>query len=836
MDTSRRAATPKLAYDMMIQVRVWLAVAVFLGFPGFLRFRVLAAQQPEAAAKYQGRPVVQIQFDPADQPYPPAELMGFLAVKHGQPLKQTDVRDSIERLFATGRYVDIQVDATPSNDGVVLRFITKNRWFIGDVEVSGRISSPPNFAQLEDASQLDLGQPYSDDKITQALAGQNRLLENNGLYRPHIQHVFDYDPAHQQINVRFQVDSGPRARFTTPVLEGDLKMDQGKVLDAIGWRRWLLRSWKPITQARVRDGLDNLRKLYERADRLEARISLNSLSFDPETQTALPTVMIDAGPQIELRTIGAKISQKNLRRYIPVFEEHTVDQDLLAEGARNLRDYLQSQGYFEAEVEFKQQRVTNDRAAIDYLVNTGERHKLVHIEIRGNHYFTAQAIRERMLLHEAGLLQFRYGRYSESFLRHDEDAISTLYQSNGFRDVKIKHQVDDNYGGKAGDLAVAIDIEEGPQYFVNSLVVEGISQLNKPALVSRLSSIDGQPFSEFNVAVDRDTILGEYFRNGFPNASFEWSSEPASRAHRVSLRYIVSEGRRETIRDVLVSGLETTRRGLVDDTLRLKAGDPLSPTAVTDAQRRLYDLGIFERVDAAIQNPDGDEANKYVLYQVEEARRYTMAVGVGAELARIGGCQTCLDAPAGATGFAPRFSYAITRNNIWGAGHSISLRTRVSTLEEQALLNYTWPRFADSNKLAVSFLGLYDDSRDVRTFSYKRAEASAQLSERISKSITLLYRYAFRHVSIDEATLKISPLLIPLLSQPVRVGIASTTMVLDRRDDPIDPHRGMYNTVDLGLADSAFGSQRSFVQFLARNSTYHPITKRITLARSTEFG
>ena len=44
----------------------------------------------------------------------------------------------------------------------------------------------------------------------------------------------------------------------------------------------------------------------------------------------------------------------------------------------------------------------------------------------------------------------------------------------------------------------------------------------------------------------------------------------------------------------------------------------------------------------------------------------------------------------------------------------------------------------------------------------------------------------------------------------------------DRRDDPIDPHRGIYNTVDLGLAENAFGSQRNFGRFLARNATYHP--------------
>jgi outer membrane protein assembly complex protein YaeT len=582
--------------------------------------------------------------------------------------------------------------------------------------------------------------------------------------------------------------------------------------------------------------MEDIRQLYQKEDRLQARISLDSLEFDPETRTGQPTLTIDAGPRIEVRAIGAKISQKNLRRFVPVFQEHAVDQDLLAEGARKLRDYLQSRGYFDAEVEFKQQRVTNDRASIDYLVNTGERYRLVHLEVKGNRYFNAEAIRERMVLQQSAFPESPRGRYSESLLSQDEQSITGLYQSNGFRDVKITHRIESPYRGIPGDMAVFIQIEEGPQYFVDRLEVEGISQLDKAAIMAKLSSGAGQPFSEFNVAVDRDTILAEYFRKGFPNATFEWSSEAAARPNRVDLRYVINEGRPQFVRDVLVSGLQATSPSLVRRTIRLKAGDPLSPTAITDAQRRLYDLGIFEKVDTAIQNPDGDTPDKYVLFGLREAARYSTAIGVGAEVARIGGCQTCLTAPAGATGFAPRVSFSVTRNNMWGVAHTLSLRTRLSTLDRLALLNYQWPRLTGTNQFSLSFTGVYEDSRDVRTFSVKRYEGSVQLSQRLSKATALIYGYTYRHVSVDQSTLKISPLLIPLLSQPVHLGLLSAALIQDHRDDPIDPHHGMYNTLDIGVAENAFGSQRNFLRFLARNSTYHPVTRRIVLARNTEFG
>ena len=181
----------------------------------------------------------------------------------------------------------------------------------------------------------------------------------------------------------------------------------------------------------------------------------------------------------------------------------------------------------------------------------------------------------------------------------------------------------------------------------------------------------------------------------------------------------------------------------------------------------------------------------------------------------------------------------------WGrAGELVSsvdshleyLANHAQLWEKQALLNYTWPHFGRSDNLALTFTGLYEDSRDVRTFSYKRQEVSMQLSERFSKSFTFLYRYTYRRVDVDQATLKITPELIPLLSQPVLLGLFSGTVIEDRRDDPVDPHRGIYSTLDVGLAEHVFGSERNFMKILARNATYHQLGSKVVLARSTSFG
>ena len=783
---------------------------------------------------FQGKRIVSISFDPARQPVNSTDLHAILPLKTGTGLKMQDVRDAIKRLYATGHYLDIQVDAQPEADGVALRFLTKSSWFIGRVFVEGAPPEPPNNGQLVNATSLDLGQPFYGHDVRNAASAISRALENDGYYESTVAPQLEYDQDTHQVHVRFTIESGKRAHFEhARVLGAEGGAVAGKVADATRWKGWF--GWQPFTRVRVQRGLERVREYYRKRQRLLASVSVDDLIHDPERRSVQPVLAVDAGPVLDVRVVGAKLSRSKLKRYLPIYEERTVDRDLLLEGKRNLRDHFQGEGYFEVEVEFKEQRVRDGHAYLDYIVNLGNRHRLAYVGIQGNKYFDKETIRERMLL-TAKSLSDRRGRYSESLRRRDEENIAALYQSNGFPSVKVSSKVVDDYLGRRGDLGVFMTVEEGPQWLVSKFELQGVDAEQREKIVPLIASGEGQPFSPSNVAIDRDNVLAFFFSNGYPNATFEWSSDPEG-PNKVRLLYAVSEGPRQFVRGVLVGGLETTRRKLVDrNLLSVAPGDPLSQISMAETQKRLYDLGVFARVNMAVQNPEGDTQRKYLLYQVEEARKYSIATGFGAELARIGGSQTSFDSPAGKAGFSPRVSFDASRLNLQGLGHTLSFRSRLSTLQRRALLTYTAPRIRNEPGLNLSFSGLFDDSRDVRTFSAKRQEASMQLSQRISRPTTAFYRFSYRRVSVDESTLKINPLLIPLLAQPVRLGILSGNLIRDKRDDPTDAHKGVYSTLDAGIASGIFGSQANFVRLLARNSTYHPIGKKLVLARATTAG
>jgi outer membrane protein assembly complex protein YaeT len=786
---------------------------------------------------FEGQTVIRYEF-PKDQPLDLDDLRNALessGVKKGAPLDEAAVRSAIQHLFATGRFTDIKVDAEPAPGGVILHFETRNAWFIGDVSVEGKVGEPPNLGQLSNATGLDLGTPFDASLLGPAEDGIRKLLTADGYYGATITHRLDYQDA-QQVDITFRVEAGKRAHYTDPKIVGtNLVLTPARIIRSTGWHRFLVPGWRGVTQKRTNQGAQNVRVRYEKANRLLATVTLSKLDYNAALRVVQPTLTVDPGLSLEIKTIGKKIGKGEIKSNVPIYDEHTVDRDLLQEGANNLRDELQAAGYFDAQVEYREPRAVSDKEEIDYVITPGPRSRLVALTVTGNRYFRTPTIRERMFL-EPKSIQFFHGRFSNEFLRRDKESISSLYQANGFRDVAVTSRISQDYKGKKGDIAVAITIDEGKQWIVNKLSVEGYSKLDLHRIISTLNSSADQPFSDFNIAADREQILNYYFQNGFPTAEFSWTSTPGSKPNLVNLTYSLKEGNQQFVRRVIYEGLHAAKARLVDKQITLNPGDPLSAVSMGETQRRLYDLGIFAKVDMAVQNADGEGAHKYVLYDMEEASRWNLTGGLGAEIARIGGSSAANDLsnPGGATGFSPRVEVDVTRLDLLGLGQTLALRSQYSSYDKRAELTYLLPRILDRRNLDLTISTLYDDSYDVRTFADKREEVSAQLTDRISKATTAFFRFSYRNVSVSN--LKINPLLVPLLSSPTRTGLVAVNLVNDRRDDPTDAHRGIYDSIDFGVASHYLGGRNNFLRILGRNATFTKLFPKLLLARQTSFG
>ena len=812
-------------------LRVWVFAVLFIADSFALRAADLA---PPSA--YEGRPIAGFRFEPAQQPVLRADLARIVPLQPGTHLSLALVQETIRRLYATGEYSNIEIETEPAPNGVTVVIRTVEQWFAGAVEARGQIKSPPNRGQLANATRLDLGAPIDDADLNKATAAVRDLLRRNGLYHATVEPEIVRDREHQEISITYQIHSGERARLMLPEIVGAHVLPSSELAQAARYKGILFLPWKPATQDNIQRGLTNIRKLFDKNGRLTASVTLDRTEYLAPQNRVRPVIAANAGPKIEFQTEGAKISRSKLQTYVPVFYEETINPDVLATGARNLRDYFQDKGYFEATVDFRTSNPSPGLRRVIYIVHLGPLHKLVKVEIRGNHYFTTRDITDRLYIRAASFLILRHGRYSEGLARRDADAIVTLYRANGFRDCKVTITPIDNYMGKTGDLAAIVQITEGPQFLVSSLDVEGVSGSDRSTIIALLASQPGQPFSAENVAIDRNYLLQLYQSKGYPDVTFQSNAAPGPAPDRMALIYRITPGAPRYVREVLIYGLHTTKPRLIRPIMQLRPGDPLSWTEMGRIQRRLYNLGVFDTVDMAIQNPAGDVENKYVIYHLLEGHLYYMAIGLGAQISRVGGGSASLDNPQGTTNFSPRGVFQLRRLNLWGLGQSAGVKVRVSNLEQAVSLDYLVPRLQNVDGRNLSFNALYDRVNDVVTFTGTRYEGSAQISQRYSKATTFQYRYVWRDVQVQAGTLKINPLLIPIESQPAKIAMLGVNMVQDRRDDPANAHRGYYNSFDLALIDHALGGNKNFTRLIARNSWYKTVWHTSVVASNTSFG
>jgi outer membrane protein assembly complex protein YaeT len=604
-------------------------------------------------------------------------------------------------------------------------------------------------------------------------------------------------------------------------------------------------------------------KHYQKEDRLEADVKLEAQTYSAATKRSSFTFSANRGPVVKLNVDGAKISGERLKRLVPVFEEGTVDEDLLNEGNRRLRDYFQRLGYFDVKVDHVEQSPEGGAVTITYKVALGARRRVEKVSVAGNHYFNAKTLQELLSVHAADHLD-RHGSYSQALVVADINALLAVYQNNGFSKAKVTPETlsggaevtapgQGTVRNPTEPLSVVYHIEEGQQQRVGELKLDGAVKSDQTKLLGLMNTSVGQLFSPQTLAGDRDALLTDYLSRGFDQVQIDVveltdTQDPA----KVNVVFNIREGKQIFVRKVLLSGLHYTRPDTVARAITLKPGDPLSQTALGQTQRNLYEFALFNEVNTAVQNPNGQEPYKTVLIQTTEARRWTLTYGLGFE-AQTGTPQNnCRGiattgapcSPNGKTGISPRVLGAVTRNNLFGREQSASIQGTYGLLEQNLNLLFQNPHFFGNRDFGFTFSGGYASSQNVTTYVASKLETGVRWTEHFSKpgsffskANTFVYEFDFRRVKVAAESLQVGPSEIEKLSAAARVAGPSITWIRDTRDSPLDSHRGTYTSFQDFLSNQTSGAQAEFNRLDVSNSSYYGFDKnRFVLARNTRYG
>ncbi len=789
------------------------------------------ARAPAAPAPVRAPLVVAISVQPAPT-RAESDFLPLVAQRIGRPLDPAAVRRSIQRLFATGVFADIAAVEQPAPGGIRLRFQTRPNFFIGEVRVLNA-PDPPSDVELADVSGLQLGQLFTRARLQQALGRMRQRLAGYDYHQPSIRSELAMRPHRALVLLSFLVQAGPLARLGKVAFHGGAPFTAAQLLHAAR-----LHAGRPLPQSSLRDALDRLHRFYARHGRLAAVIRLRT-HYQPAGNRLDLQFTLVPGPRVFVAVAGASLPAAVLHKQVPIFQEHAVDEELIDEGRRNLRNYLQRQGYYAARVEFTRAVPRPGQLRIIYRIAPGPKQQLAAVIFRGNHYFSEDDLEAQIVERPSnrwlpGFIPGVQGAFSLGLMRTDASVLAALYQANGFARVQVHPELVANYHGHRGRLAVVFHIQEGPQVLVRKLTIAGNRGISTGRIEGLLTTAPNQPYSSYNLVTDCDQILSHYYNSGYLQAQCRSQVAPVPGQSRMDVTYFIAEGPVSTVHRVFVNGERFVKPNVIAHEVELHPRQPLSQMAMLDTQRRLYNLDLFTGVNVAVQNPHGQLPSKNVIVSVHEASRYSFSEGVGLQVQSGTGGPRIPSNVLGQTGWSPLLAFNMTRLAMTGRPQTLSLKTLYSSLERRAGLDYTLPRFLNYPALKVDLSALYDDRFDLLTFRAVRRQAAMQLTQSPFNGLRLFYRLAYRRIQV--LNLIVAPQEIPILSRPVNIAMLSAGLVRDHRDNPLDTHRGSYDTLTFAGAHS-FGAS-DFTRLLAEHAFYIPFGRRhsFVLANATRAG
>ena len=370
----------------------------------------------------------------------------------------------------------------------------------------------------------------------------------------------------------------------------------------------------------------------------------------------------------------------------------------------------------------------------------------------------------------------------------------------------------------AGALAeLPVHVASGPSFRVGSIEVAGTSA--RPAAEVRAAAEleEGAAYTERAVAAARARIRAFYRRAGHAAVDVALRQGIDDVTATVDVRFDVSEGPRQVVQAVVVEGAARTHPALVRAALDIEPGATVDPEAWSRARTRLYDTGVFRRVDieatqaeAADVDVGGGAVPVTARVRLEEWPPYELRYGL----------RVIDDAAAlgEVTGRALRLGAVgdLSRRNLLGRGLTGGLSARADREQQAVRAFLTLPTPHGRRTATNLFVSRRRES--ARSTLVGPVDVTTVTAERRLRpgAGTMLAVSA----NLDFGRSAAAPLDAgPLSADRWKLARIDGSAVVDTRDDLFDATRGFYHSSNVEYG-AELGGPRTFFKYLGQQFAY----------------
>ncbi len=715
-------------------------------------------------------------------------LIRILGLEEGRPINRHRLRESILAIYASGEVERIRVDAETAPDFVDVTVTINMRSKISKIQV--KTSNPILRNQIKKWLQMTPGDAVSFSNIEAGNRRVLRKLREKGHVDPDVEVFVDFHRSTNTVDITVEARPGELELVGPVIIQG---IDDPEVARSVMPKTSPDAKLGTRTKERMRTQVEeNLR----RQGFWDGRVMDVDRGTVDDPQALVITV--DPGPFYQLELVTPPGMEKVVSEAFPDPVEEDVHPAQTEALAERIRENLQDRGHLLATVTTRLE-IEGPSHLVRVEADPGGVRRIASVEFPGAVSVDRDELGRTVRVEKGKTSGLGGQAINDTTLGIDRRLLEEKYRFLGYVDVEVGEPVIEAVG--AVDVRVVFPVEEGQQWIVSDVRIEGLPVEAAARLETTQLALEKaapwNPSAAQTTTRQLELILAD---SGYPEGIVTHSVDD-SQLGVARVVFTIDPGGFAEIGEVVVAGLRKTRPSVVKRALRsagVLTGEPFARDRMLNAQQRLYELGIFRRVELVPMPGQERRSVRGLVVRCEEGAQRSYLVGIGwneTDLLRV--------------------TLGWSHLNLFGGAHALTAEARVSRTEERLQVGL---REARLPKLDVpGYLVFFRTSEEIANFTYqqKRRGLWIDVGDRNKRPFRTWYRYEYQIVESDAP-----PNILPRELQEARISSITPTLEWDFRNDPLVPTRGTFSQVSLEWAFPLLDANSEFLKFWGRSTLY----------------
>lgn len=422
-------------------------------------------------------------------------VLSYLNVEQGSSVSQEYLNSSMKRLFETGLFADVNIDAR--GNGVLAVKVVENpvinkRVFDGNDKVDDTL--------LESEVQLKSGSIYNIAKVQDDVQRILEVYKRSGRYATVVEpKIIKRDQ--NRVDLVYEISEGPTAAISKVNFIGNHHYSDDDLQSEIMSKesRWyrLFSSSENYDPEKTNYDKELLRRFYLKRGYADFRVLSAVAELSPDKKSFVVTYVLDEGPRYKLEDVRIQSMIKDvdvaaLSDQVQQEKGDWYNADLAERSVYALTEELGKKGFAFVDVTPELEKTSGNKMVLTFNIAEGQRVFVDRINITGNTRTEDEVIRREFRIDEGDA-------FNAAKIRASRRNVENL---NYFSKVDIQTEPNPNDDSKAD---INVNVEE-------------------------------KSTGAFNVGVGYSTVNGALFRAGIAENNFQGKGQKLSADVAVSQR------------------------------------------------------------------------------------------------------------------------------------------------------------------------------------------------------------------------------------------------------------------------------------------------------------